>query len=41
MQLALAEQVDDLALRTSIERVFSSMADHLIDTDYFIKGCPR
>ena len=41
MQLALAEQVDDLALRTSIERVFSSMADHLINTDYLIKGCSR
>ncbi len=34
MQLALAEQVDDLALRASIQRAFSGMADHLINTDH-------
>jgi hemoglobin len=39
MQLALAEQVDDLALHASIQRAFSDMADHLVNTDPLV-GCP-
>lgn len=40
MRLALAEQVEDPALRASVECAFSDMADHLINT-HRIAGCPH
>jgi len=40
MHMALAEQLDDMSLRSSVERAFSEMADHLINTGN-ATGCPR
>lgn len=40
MHMALAEQVEDRALRASVEQAFSDMADHLINTGNGT-GCPR
>jgi hemoglobin len=40
MRMALAEQVDDLSLRTAVERAFSDMANHLINSEN-PTGCPH
>jgi hemoglobin len=40
MRMALAEQVDDLTLRTAVERAFSDMANHLINSEN-PTGCPH
>lgn len=40
MRLALAEQPTDAALREAVERAFSAMADHMVNTDD-AAGCPQ
>ena len=40
MRQALAEQVSDPALRAALERVFTGMADHLLNTGS-ATACPR
>ena len=43
MRQALAEQVSDPALRGAIERAFSDMAQHMVNTSHtsHSAGCPR
>jgi hemoglobin len=40
MRMALAEQVDDLTLLAAVERAFSDMANHLINSEN-PTGCPH
>lgn len=40
MRMALTEQVDDPVLRAAVERAFSDMADHMVNSDDSV-GCPR
>ncbi len=40
MRLALAEQVADPALRAAVERAFTGMAEHMVNTGN-AAGCPR
>jgi hemoglobin len=40
MGMALAEQVDDLPLRGAVERAFTDLADHMINSEQ-ASGCPR
>ncbi len=40
MRQALAEQVADKALREAVERAFSDMAEHMVNTGN-AAGCPR
>ena len=40
MHMALADQVDDIALLAVVEHAFSNMSDHLINSEH-TTGCPR
>ena len=40
MGMALTEQVADLPLRTAVERAFTDLADHMINSEQ-ASGCPR
>lgn len=40
MGMALTEQVADLPLRTAVERAFTDLADHMINSEQ-AGGCPR
>lgn len=40
MGMALAEQVADLPLRTAVERAFTDLADHMINSEQ-PNACPR